>query len=157
MDYQFGDIVYGVCAYSESVFALEDFCLGMVVKTKNGVATRVAILNSRYIDNSHPKLNDVKFQESVCEVRRNPDLFETSRLKREYNMFIVERDLSDQHEFAYVQATEEGFAQMNYHVKKLLEKRGLPLHPAFIRYTAFRKRFLFHEFLPVKTKPTLYL
>lgn len=157
MDYQYGDIVYGVCPYSGSVFALEDFCLGMVVRTKDGVATRVLILNSRYIDNSHPKLNNVKFQEAVREIRRYPDLFETSRLKREYNMFIVERHVSDQDEFAYVRATEEGFAQMNHHVKRLLEARGLEPHPAFIHYTAFRKRFLLHEFLPVKTKPTLYL
>lgn len=157
MVYQFGDIVYGVTDYTGSTFALTDFCLGMVVETKEGIATRILILNSRYIDTKHQILNSEDFAKRVRDVRRDPNSYEESSLKRGYGLFALGRTRQHQSDFRYVTPTQEGFDQMTAHVKKLLVNRRHLQEPDFISFPEFRRRFLSNDFESTKTAPTLYL
>lgn len=151
MYYRYGDFVYGVTPSRASVFSLEDYCIGMVVETKNGAAESILLLDSRYLDGTHEVLKSEVYTREVRRIRSNKDLYKHSLFKTKYNMYVMNRHKANQHGFAPLYPTEEGFQLMNAHTKLLLEENGLRMtQPNFIDYPTFRQLFLIGDFL----KPT---
>lgn len=154
MPYKYGDFVYGINARTGSIFSIQDSCIGMVVKTKDGCATGVLLLDSRYLDNAHKELTKEEFIEEVRRARSDEKSFPQSLLRKRYSMYIMSRRDSNQDDFFPLTPTAEGFEIMNHHTQLLIQKDGCISRTHFIDYQTFQRRYLSPNFLKPEAIPS---